>query len=222
MCWAWPRLMPGFTDYRGTRPGGHLNLQEEPRGVEGDRSDRNDVDGGEHDRIRPRDEENERVIETSALRRVKVPEGKKAIESSWKVSSAIGGAKGSSMAQNTAMGMKGIQMEQRDLIQRDGLGKRSFFSNIKFTLREATRIHLPSSLTHLLGQLPNYTARRRIAVAVGDDFDAIMRPKTKSSKDMAVKQAQWKPDDQEIYEHYPGWVRERRGGCQHKIMNLPG
>jgi hypothetical protein len=60
---------------RATGPGGHLEWQEESRGVEVSRDRQKDVDGAEYDGNRPRSEENEHVVETNALHRVAGPGG---------------------------------------------------------------------------------------------------------------------------------------------------
>ena len=60
---------------RDTGPGGHLEVQEESRGVEVDRDHQKVVDSAGHDGKRPKSEEDERGVDMNALRRVRGPRG---------------------------------------------------------------------------------------------------------------------------------------------------
>ncbi|KAF8432353.1 hypothetical protein L210DRAFT_985801 [Boletus edulis BED1] len=74
-----------------TRPGGHMGPQEASRVGEGDPGRGNVVEGGAHNGIDPRSHGNERVVETSALRRgrgpgghIEVQEARRDVERDWK------------------------------------------------------------------------------------------------------------------------------------------
>jgi hypothetical protein len=72
---AWPGLGLQAGPCTTLGPGGHLEWQEESRGVEVSRDRQKDVNGAEYDGNRPRSEENERVVETNTLHRVAGPGG---------------------------------------------------------------------------------------------------------------------------------------------------